>query len=196
VKIDENGHSNVENLFAAGEVTGGVHGANRLGGNALADTQVFGERAGKAAAENALKSEDELNKAFVEKEEKRIESKIHEGDIWPQQIKKELQETMWDNVAIIRSETGLRMALRTISQLEGQLSRMNVPKGSKFNRYLQDALEVENMIETAKIVITAAVLRQESRGAHYREDFPETRDDWRKSIVLNRNGKIGLINRA
>ena len=196
VKIDENGHSSVENLFAAGEVTGGVHGANRLGGNALADTQVFGERAGKAAAENALKSVDELNQAFVEKEEKRIEGKIQEGDIPPQQLKKELQETMWDNVAIIRSEQGLRMALRTISQLEGQLSRMNVPEESKFNRYLQEALEVENMIETAKMVITAAVLRQESRGAHYREDFPETRDDWKKSIVLNRNGKIGLISRV
>ncbi|MDO9044436.1 MAG: fumarate reductase (CoM/CoB) subunit TfrA [Methanobacteriaceae archaeon] len=196
VKIDENGHSNVENLFAAGEVTGGVHGANRLGGNALADTQVFGERAGKAAAENALKSDDGFNQAFVEKEEKRIESKIQEGDIPPQQLKKELQETMWNNVAIIRTEQGLRMALRTISQLEGQLSRMNVPEESKFNRYLQDALEVENMIETAKMVITAAVLRQESRGAHYREDFPETRDDWKKSIVLNRNGKIGLISRA
>ncbi len=196
VKIDENGHGNVENLFAAGEVTGGVHGANRLGGNALADTQVFGERAGKSAAENALNSENGMNLAFVEKEKKRIESKIQEGDIPPQQLKKELQETMWDNVAIIRSENGLRMALRTISQLEGQLSRMNVPEESKFNRYLQDALEVENMIETAKMVITSAVLRQESRGAHYREDFPETRDDWKKSIVLNRNGKIGLISRV
>jgi fumarate reductase (CoM/CoB) subunit A len=196
VKIDENGHSSVENLFAAGEVTGGVHGANRLGGNALADTQVFGERAGKAAAENALKSGDELNQAFVEKEEKRIQGKIQDGDIPPQQLKKKLQETMWDNVAIIRSEQGLRMALRTISQLEGQISRMNVPEESKFNRYLQEALEVENMIETAKMVITAAVLRQESRGAHYREDFPETRDDWKKSIVLNRNGKIGLISRV
>jgi len=73
---------------------------------------------------------------------------------------------------------------------------MNVPEGSSFNRYLQDALEVENMLETAKMVITSAVLRQESRGSHYREDFPETREDWKKSIVLNRNGKIGLISRG
>jgi fumarate reductase (CoM/CoB) subunit A len=98
-------------------------------------------------------------------------------------------------VAIIRNENGLRMALRAISHVESQLSRMNVPEGSSFNRYLQDALEVENMIETAKMVITAAILRQESRGSHYREDFPETREDWKKSIVLNRNGKIGLLNR-
>lgn len=195
VKIDENGQSSVENLFAAGEVTGGVHGANRLGGNALADTQVFGERAGKAAAENALKSENGLNQEFVEKEKKRIGSKIKKGKISPQKLKKELQETMWDNVAIIRSEQSLRMALRVISHLEMQLDDMEVFDESKFNRNLQDALEIENMIETAKMVITAAVLRQESRGAHYREDFPETREDWRKSIVLNRNGKIGLINR-
>ncbi|HSO26194.1 MAG TPA: FAD-binding protein, partial [Methanobacteriaceae archaeon] len=196
VKIDENGRSSLENLFAAGEVTGGVHGANRLGGNALADTQVFGERAGKAAAENALVSEGGLNQAFVEKEEKRIASKIQEGDITPNQLKKELQEAMWNHVAIIRNEQGLRMALRAISRIEAQLNQMNVPVGSSFNRYLQDALEVENMLETAKMVITSAVLRQESRGSHYREDFPETREDWKKSIVLNRNGKIGLISRG
>ncbi len=196
VKIDENGRSSLENLFAAGEVTGGVHGANRLGGNALADTQVFGERAGKAAAENALVSEGGLNQAFVEKEEKRIASKIQEGDITPNQLKKELQEVMWDHVAIIRNEQGLRMALRAISRIEAQINQINVPEGSSFNRYLQDALEVENMLETAKMVITSAVLRQESRGSHYREDFPETREDWKKSIVLNRNGKIGLISRG
>jgi fumarate reductase (CoM/CoB) subunit A len=196
VKIDENGHSSVGNLFAAGEVTGGVHGANRLGGNALADTQVFGERAGKAAAENALKSNGGLNQDFVRQEEKRIISKIKDGDISPQKIKKDLQKTMWDNVAIIRNENGLRMALKTISQLDSELSRMNVSEGSSFNRGLQNALEVENMIETAKMVITAAVLRQESRGSHYREDFPDIMDGWKKSIVLNRNGKIGLISRV
>ncbi|MDP1552820.1 MAG: fumarate reductase (CoM/CoB) subunit TfrA, partial [Methanobacteriaceae archaeon] len=196
VKIDENGHSSVGNLFAAGEVTGGVHGANRLGGNALADTQVFGERAGKAAAENALKSNDGLNQDFVKQEEKRIKSKIKDGDISPQKIKKDLQKTMWDNVAIIRNENGLRMALKTISHLDSELSKMNVSEGSSFNRALQNALEVENMIETAKMVITAAVLRQESRGSHYREDFPDIMDGWKKSIVLNRNGKIGLISRV
>jgi fumarate reductase (CoM/CoB) subunit A len=196
VKIDENGHSSVGNLFAAGEVTGGVHGANRLGGNALADTQVFGERAGKAAAENALKSNGGLNKDFVKQEEKRIISKIKDGDISPQKIKKDLQKTMWDNVAIIRNENGLRMALKTISHLDSELSRMNVSEGSSFNRGLQNALEVENMIETAKMVITAAVLRQESRGSHYREDFPDIMEGWKKSIVLNRNGKIGLISRV
>ena len=132
VKIDENGRSSVENLFAAGEVTGGVHGANRLGGNALADTQVFGERAGKAAAENALISEDGLESAFVEKEEKRIESKIQEGDITPNQLKKELQEAMWDHVAIIRNEQGLRMALRAISHIEGQLSQNECSGGIQF----------------------------------------------------------------
>ncbi len=196
VKIDENGHSSVGNLFAAGEVTGGVHGANRLGGNALADTQVFGERAGKAAAENALKSNGGLNQDFVRQEEKRIKCKIKDGDISPQKIKKDLQKTMWDNVAIIRNENGLRMALKTISQLDSELSRMNVSEGSSFNKGLQNALEVENMIETAKMVITAAVLRQESRGSHYREDFPNIMEGWKKSIVLNRNGKIGLISRV
>ncbi|MCK9152342.1 fumarate reductase (CoM/CoB) subunit TfrA [Methanobacterium alcaliphilum] len=195
VKIDKDGKTTLKNLFAAGEVTGGVHGANRLGGNALADTQVFGQRAGESAAKNALKSDDGLNKVFIEREKNRIEGKIKKGDISPQQIKKELQQTMWENVAIIRTEMSLRMALRVINQLESHLQNMDVSGESKFNRDLQNALEVENMIETAKMVITGAVLRQESRGSHYREDFSETRDDWKKSIVLNRNGKIGLIPR-
>lgn len=195
VKIDSWGRTNLKNLFAAGEASGGVHGANRLGGNALADTQVFGRRAGIAAAENASSSSHGFNKKQADLEEERIDNLVKEGDITPQQIKKELQETMWDNVAIIRNEHGLKMALMTIRTLEDRMRRMEVPEGYRFNRNLQDALEVENMIETARMVATAAILRQESRGSHYREDFPDLKPDWKKSIVLNRNGKIGLINR-
>ena len=97
-RINEHGETTVRNLFAAGEATGGVHGANRLGGNALADTQVFGRRAGEAAAQNAMESEPKMDKHTLmeqaDTEEKKIRSLLKDGKYCPFEIKKELQETM------------------------------------------------------------------------------------------------------
>ena len=101
--INEYCMTSIKNLYAAGEATGGVHGANRLGGNALADTQVFGRRAGESAAQNALNTESTFNmeQAIV----KKIEFNLYliDGDYYPFEIKKELEEVMWKHVAIIRN---------------------------------------------------------------------------------------------
>jgi fumarate reductase (CoM/CoB) subunit A len=193
--INQHGETSLKNLYAAGEAAGGVHGANRLGGNALADTQVFGKRAGEKAAKNALKAEFGLNQDQISSEEDRIRALFKNGDYYPFEIKKELQETMWNNVAIIRNEKGLKKALGKIDELKGMLRNMKVPDIGGFNNDLQDALEVENMLLVASMVAKAALIREESRGAHYREDYPETRDKWKKSIVLNRNREIKYIKR-
>ncbi|MDD3454691.1 MAG: FAD-binding protein, partial [Methanobacteriales archaeon] len=195
VRIDPWCRTNLKNLFAAGEVAGGVHGANRLGGNALADTQVFGRRAGISAAENALKSDLRLNRGYVEAEEYRIKNKVREGDLRPAEIKRRLHETMWENVAIIRDEKSLKSALSTIRSLQGELDRLDVPEGGRFNKYLQEALEVENMLKTAALVTKSAIIRKESRGSHFRKDHPETREEWKKSIVLTKNRKPYFIKR-
>lgn len=195
VRINENGETTVGNLFAAGEVTGGVHGANRLGGNALADTQVFGKRAGESAAKNALEGELLSNDAFVDAEEARISGLIKIGDVYPFEIKKELQEVMWKDVAIIRNEEDLETALKRIDELKVMAKDMRVPGGLGFNKDLQDALEVTIMLEVAELVAKSALLRQESRGSHYREDYPETRDEWKKSIVFNKRGQLRFIER-
>ena len=195
VKIDADAKTTLGNLYAAGEVTGGVHGANRLGGNALADTQVFGKRAGDSASKNAKNTDFTLNKDFVDSEIERMSSKFNDGEILPQQLKKDLQEAMWNYVAIIRDQQGLKLALQEITLIETKLNDVKVSKTKNYNKSLLDLLELENMITTAKNVITSAMLRQESRGAHYREDFPETSDGWQKSIVLNKKGKIALIPR-
>ncbi len=195
VRINEWCETSIKNLYAAGEVTGGVHGANRLGGNALADTQVFGRRAGIAAAKNAIRNESRLNRAFISTEEERILSLFKEGDLYPHEIKRELRKTMWDNVAIIRNENGLKSAMAKINQLKGMLGNMNVQDGSGYNKNLQDALEVEKMLDIASMVTRSALVRCESRGSHYREDYPNTDDNWRKSIVLNKNKKIRYIKR-
>lgn len=188
VMINPDCETNLGNLYAAGEVTGGVHGANRLGGNSLADTQVFGRRAGISASENAKKED---NTVFDEKqitdEVERISNLIHTGTVKPSSIKHQIQDIMSENVAIIRSEKSLRYGLSKLDELEKQLPDMKVPVLDKYNNDLVNAIEVYDMILLAKLIIKSAWTRKESRGAHYREDYPETSDDWKKSIILNKN---------
>jgi fumarate reductase (CoM/CoB) subunit A len=186
----------VGNLYSAGEASGGIHGANRLGGNALADTQVFGKRAGESAAKNALLNEFEFNEAYINLEEERIRNIFKNGDIYPHEIKTELMETMWENIAIIRNEKGLKLALNKIEALKLKCMDMNVPEGSGFNKNLLDALEIENMLTIASLVTQSALLRRESRGAHYREDYPKTDERWNRSIVLNKNKDFSYLRRG
>ncbi|MBE2899931.1 fumarate reductase subunit A [Methanothermobacter thermautotrophicus] len=196
VRIDEWGRTNLRNLFAAGEVAGGVHGANRLGGNALADTQVFGRRAGIAAARNALKSSSASIKSAVEEEEYRIKSMVADGSHNPSEIRDKLHEAMWSGVAIVRSRESLESARTVIKDLRMMMGDLNVPETSGFNTCLIEALELENMLITSSLVVESALIREESRGSHYRKDFPETRPEWLKSIVLNRERKTGFIERG
>src|SRR5664280_317115 len=184
-RIKPDCETTVENLYAAGEVAGGVHGANRLGGNALAETQVFGKRAGESAAKNALSTELEFNETHVDKEEKKIQNIFKDGDIYPHEIKTELMETMWENVAIIRNENVRKSALKKIDELKMKSMNMKVDNELGFNKNLIDALEIENMISLASLVTQSALLRRESRGAHYREDYPKKDERWDRSIVLN-----------
>ena len=196
IRIKPGGETTVENLFAAGEASGGIHGANRLGGNALADTQVFGKRAGDSAAKNAFSSEFEYNEDQVNSEEERIRGIFKEGNIYPHQIKKELMETMWANVAIIRSEDSLKSALNKIGELKIKSLDMKVPEGSGYNKNLLDALEIENMLTVASLVTQSALLRRESRGSHYREDYPQKDHRWDRSIVLNKNKDFSYLKRG
>jgi fumarate reductase (CoM/CoB) subunit A len=198
-RINEHGETTVKNLFAAGEVAGGVHGANRLGGNALADTQVFGRRAGEAAAKNALLKKDEKYEDVIMEqataEQDRIQSLFKDGEYYPFEIRKELQEVMWKYVAIIRNKEGLKTAIARIKELKEMLARVKVPSVDVYNKDLQDALEAEKLLEVALLTAESALIREESRGAHFREDYPETRDEWKKSIVLNRDKGISYIER-
>lgn len=194
VKIDENGKSSLNNLFACGEVTGGVHGANRLGGNALADTQVFGKRAGESAAKEAQNTDFEINEEMIEKKEARIKGLIKDGSLKPLDVKKQIKTLMWEKVAIIRTEKKLNEALKELMELKKSLKDLKVRDIKQYNEDLQTALEVINMVDIAILVVKSAILRRESRGAHFREDYPETKEEWQRSIVLNKS-KIRFENR-
>ena len=194
VKINEKCESSIANLYAAGEASGGVHGANRLGGNALADTQVFGKIAGENAAKAAKTVDFEENPEMFKAEEDRITGLIKDGSIKPQELKKHIKQLMWEKVSIIRNEKNLNEALKELMEMEKSLNELKVEDKKQYNTDLQTALEVINMVQIATLVVKSAILRRESRGAHFREDYPETKDEWKKSIVLNKN-KIKFENR-
>ena len=187
LKINPDASSSLKNLFGAGEVCGGVHGANRLGGNALADTQVFGKIAGESASKAAKNTELKTNDEQVAEEASRIEDLIKEGEIKPLEFKNRIKNLMWEKVSIVRDEKNLNEALKELNQMKKDLDKLNVSYKSQYNTELVTALEVINMVEICILIVKSAILRRESRGAHYRSDFPESNDMWKRSIVMNIN---------
>ena len=187
LKINPDASTSVKNLFGAGEVCGGVHGANRLGGNALADTQVFGKIAGVSASEAAKQTELKTNEEQVNNEASRIEGLIKEGTIKPQDFKNNIKKLMWEKVAIVREEKTLNEALGQLQEMQKELENLDVSDKKQYNTDLVTALEVINMVEICILTVKSAILRRESRGAHFRSDFPETKDEWKKSIVMGKN---------
>ena len=187
LKINTDASTSLKNLFGAGEVCGGVHGANRLGGNALADTQVFGKIAGASASKAAKNTELKTNDEQASAEASRIENLIKKGTIKPQEFKNNIKNLMWEKVAIVRDEKTLNEALGELQQMQKDLDKLDVSDKKQYNTDLVTALEVINMVEICILTVKSAILRRESRGAHFRSDFPETKDEWKKSIVMSKN---------
>ena len=186
LKINTDGSTSLKNLFGAGEVCGGVHGANRLGGNALADTQVFGKISGESASKVCDGCELKENNKQVEMEASRIENLIKKGSIKPKDFKNRIKKLMWEKVSIVRDEDTLNEALKELIEMEKDLDKLDVNDSKQYNVDLVTALEVINMVEICILTVKSAILRRESRGAHYRSDFPESKDEWKKSIIINK----------
>jgi fumarate reductase (CoM/CoB) subunit A len=195
VEIDPDCRTNVEGFFAAGEITGGVHGGRRLGGNALTDCIVFGARAGKTATKYALSNE--MPEDFSEEVKHKKSSladildRSPEEEAEPKRLKDHIQSLMFEHVGILRTGEGLEKALSSLTEIKNDL----LPKLFARNlRELKEAVEVLNMAATAEMVTRSALFREESRGDHYRLDFP-VRDDekWLKSItVTQKDGDIQI----
>jgi fumarate reductase (CoM/CoB) subunit A len=189
IQINENAETTIPGLYAAGEVTGGIHGGNRLGGNALADTQVFGKRAGENAAKYAKRASMlSINREEVKREIERIEGflKPSEG-VRPVEVKNKLINLMWDKIGIFRTGSEIQEAIQQIEHIKAaDLPRLYVTnKHTRYNREWIEALEIENLVTVAEMVAKAAFMREESRGAHFRKDFPKTdNQNWFANIVI------------
>ncbi|MEV1009368.1 succinate dehydrogenase flavoprotein subunit [Streptomyces sp. NPDC049881] len=170
----------IPGLYAAGEVACvSVHGANRLGTNSLLDINVFGRRAGIAAAEYAATADfvplPDAPEKFVADEVERMRDA--EGSERVPVIRRELQDTMDKNAMVFRTEQTLKEAQEEIAELRRRYRNVSVQdKGRRFNTDLLEALELGNLLELAEVLVVSALARKESRGGHYREDYPN-RDD-------------------
>ncbi|GAA4947373.1 succinate dehydrogenase flavoprotein subunit [Streptomyces heliomycini] len=170
----------VPGLYAAGEVACvSVHGANRLGTNSLLDINVFGKRAGIAAAEYSRKADfvelPENPESLVVEQIERLRSST--GNERVATIRRELQETMDANVMVFRTEQTIKTAVEKIAELRERYKNVAIQdKGKRFNTDLLEAVELGNLLDLAEVMAVSALARKESRGGHYREDYPN-RDD-------------------
>ncbi len=183
--------STVPGLFAAGEVAAGLHGANRLGGNSLSDLLVFGKRAGRFAAEFAKANKAaSVDDAQLQAAATAALAPFDRGAAGenPFQIQYELQESMQNLVGIVRTEGEMQHALETIAQLRARTERVGTTGHRQYNNGWHTALDLANLLIVSEAVTRAALLRKESRGAQFREDFPEKDAEWGKhSIVVKSN---------
>ena len=187
----------VEGLFAAGECACvSIHGANRLGCNSLLDTVVFGRRAGAASGAQKGKAIPEISSQMTAPAMEAVSALLQNtGDEKAGVVKKELQELMMNKCSVFRDEEGLSAALREIGALRERAGHISImDKGREFNTEALEAMELGHMISLAECVVRSALERRESRGAHYREDYPE-RDDknWLKhTFVSLKDGRMAF----
>jgi len=184
VMAGPNAATSLAGLFVAGEVCGGLHGANRLGGNALAEVFVMGAVAGKGAAARAKAIEAALlSESETDMEKARLEGLGVAGRLGADECAGRLKQVMWQHGSIMRSGEGLRKALSTIERL-GSEEQGIIVQGP---RDLRACLEFRNMRRISEMVCRAALMRTESRGAHFRTDYPEEDDrNWLRRIVLTK----------
>jgi succinate dehydrogenase / fumarate reductase flavoprotein subunit len=198
VDADTTAAVGVAGLFAAGEVAGGMHGSNRLGGNSLSDLLVFGRRAGHYAAEHARAA-----KGTLAVDARQVDAAVREimapvgrktGEN-PYEIQRDLQEVMQTLVGIIRTESELKEALVRIGRLEERAARVGVEGGLTYNPGWHLALDLQNLIAVSGAIALAALERRESRGGHTRDDYPAADPRFGKVnvVVRMRDGQLGVV---
>jgi succinate dehydrogenase / fumarate reductase flavoprotein subunit len=200
VRVDaETQMSNVPGLFAAGECGAGLHGANRLGGNSLSDLLVFGKRAGEHAAAFARvqgaarideRAADEASRAALTPLER--QSTGREGSN-PFRIQHELQEMMQKLVGIVRKESEMVEALEGLHHLQAHAAAVSAPGNREYNPGWHTALDLESLLTVSEAVTRAAIERRESRGAQFRDDFPEKSAEFGGITIVIRKAADGSM---
>jgi succinate dehydrogenase / fumarate reductase flavoprotein subunit len=186
--------STVPGLFAAGECAAGLHGANRLGGNSLSDLLVFGKRAGEYAARFARENGvTRINAGEADQSEKAALAFIDRGSTaeGPYQIQESLQNTMQDLVGIVRVQAEMERALVEVRKLKEKAAKVGVPGNREYHPGWHTALDLNNLLTVSEAIAMSAAARKESRGGHFRDDFPDKSDEFSKFNHVVRKGKNG-----
>jgi succinate dehydrogenase / fumarate reductase flavoprotein subunit len=196
VKVDADSQmSDVPGLFAAGECGAGLHGANRLGGNSLSDLLVFGKRAGEYAAAFAKKNTlggvnaDDLASA----ERRALDPFGRHSSENPFAVQHALQDLMQELVGIVRQENEMTQALERIRELKARAEQVSVDGNREYNAGWHTALDLSNLLTVSEIVTRAALERKESRGAHFRDDYPAKDEQFGKFNIVARKGANGEV---
>ena len=194
IRVSTNMESRIKGLYAAGEAVGGANGANRLSGNAITEAFVFGERAGSSAARAVQQTSIAWNQIAVDAHAEPIReltSRRSKNGVSPAACQTELQNLMWKMVGPFRTGDKLAAALERIKGMRRELPNLSIGSEEPFNLDIQDWLELRAMLATAEMVVTAALARTETRGAHQREDFPDSNPAFEKNQVLElSDGKL------
>jgi succinate dehydrogenase / fumarate reductase flavoprotein subunit len=195
VEVDADSQmSSVPGLFAAGECGAGLHGANRLGGNSLSDLVVFGRRAGEYAAKYAKEnSAGKIDQARVDEVAKMALAPFDRGAAGenPFAVQYELQEMMQDLVGIVRVEGEMESALGEIAKLKVRAAKAGISGNREYNGGWHTALDLDNLLTVSEVIARAAIERKESRGAHFRDDYPDKSEDWAKYNIRVTKGADG-----
>jgi succinate dehydrogenase/fumarate reductase flavoprotein subunit len=191
IKINEKCETNVPGLYAAGEVQGGTMGANRLSGNAVTEAAVFGAIAGEFASEYAKTMPlEDIDKDYIDSYSNKISQPISKNDGYNvYETRNKLQEMAFKYVGPVREESGLKLCLDEINKMKTDIipNQFTKSKGRIYNLEWIKALENEIMLQTLEMTASASLMRQESRGAMYRTDYPETNNkDWLKNIIVTK----------
>lgn len=195
VRVNGRMETSVKGLYAAGEAVGGANGANRLSGNAISEALVFGERAGRFAAEQARHVTSAWPARLVTPVVDQVRTlREHKGKsgVSPVTLQSELKDLMWENAGTFRTADKLTKSLARINEIQRHdFTDLAISRERQFNLDLQDWFELRAMLTTAEAVVTAALARTESRGAHQRLDFPDSDASFVKNQVLQlKNGRL------
>jgi succinate dehydrogenase / fumarate reductase flavoprotein subunit len=196
----QTGKTSVNGLYAIGEVTSGTHGANRLGGNSLAEIIVFGRLTGENISHTIDKIDwTALDMGYIDNQVSDLMSlaRTSSGSARrdPIEVKKEIQRMMWKYAGVVRKGDELKRALKEIDKVKRV--KLGVSGGLQMNEKLIAALDIRNMIPTCEMIVRSALYRRESRGAHYRDDFPKLNDKYKRNVICLPDSKgIRISTRA
>jgi succinate dehydrogenase / fumarate reductase flavoprotein subunit len=198
IRVDaESQMSTVSGLFAAGECAAGLHGANRLGGNSLSDLLVFGKRAGEYAAAFAQEHEHSVAELSLEESERKLLAPFERHDPaqgeGPYQIQQQLQEMMQSQVGIVRNQKEMESAASKIAELRQKADAVGVFGNREYNPGWHTALDLHSLLVVSEAIARAGAERRESRGAHFREDFPAKDEEFGKVNIVIRKADDGTM---